>query len=104
VTRGTGKTLAMVKGLEPNSIVIIHSSGMRAYLENMLVDVRGLEFAKTIKIKVLSEQMIDELRGFHGTIAVDHWVYERSVDNLSRSERKAESLLHEFLYRRPIAK
>lgn len=104
VTRGTGKTLAMVKALQPNSIIIIHHPQMSFYLRDMIINVRGAEFFKTIEIKALNERTIMELRGFPGSIVCDHWVHERAKSDLSRSEFEALYELDTFLHTRPQVK
>ena len=77
-TRGTGKTLAMVRALtgEP-AIYVVHNLGLRKYVQDMIRDTHSEEIAKMVRVEVISGPSdIDRLRGRQEEIFVDHAAWD----------------------------
>ena len=73
--RGTGQTLAMVKLLPATgSVVVVHSSGLREYVKQMIHDVRGMDVLKatTVVICNRSDLAHNYLTGRCVPVIIDH--------------------------------
>ncbi len=77
--RGTGKTKAMVEGLTPGSIVVVHTGPMRGYVERMLRDLRGDEVAASVRVVTINARGDEaKLFGVRRPVVLDH-AFEEQV-------------------------
>lgn len=83
--RGTGKTKGLVETLQPNSIVVTHSDGMKHYIEQMIRDLRPK--LTGVKVVVVSRQGdAIKLQGESRHIAFDHACFGELPSNVQREE------------------
>lgn len=74
--RGTGLTKAMVEAL-PNDggVLVVHTTAMRHYVEQMVRDLRGIEIRKRCKVIVINRHVdLQKIEGLCGYIDIDHAV------------------------------
>lgn len=87
--RQTGRTTAMVKALPDGPVtILIPNSGMRAYLSQLIYDLRSKDFLDKVTIEVVQDRHdIDQLaRSWHSKtirFEVDH----ATLEHLSRHDR-----------------
>jgi predicted LPLAT superfamily acyltransferase len=69
-----GFTLAMVQALPATgAAVVVHNANMRDYLERMIEATRGAAVRQATRILVINSTYdADRLRGWRGTIHIDH--------------------------------
>jgi hypothetical protein len=71
--RGTGRTRRMVEHLPVSGCaVVVHNADGLRYVRQMIADLRGVEFLKTVRLCTLEN--VDNLRGVALPIYVDHYV------------------------------
>jgi hypothetical protein len=72
--RRSGRTKALVLGLEEGSIVIVHTVATVDYVRKMIYDLRGAYFARTCKVLYLTgaSDARRQLAGVDRPIAIDH--------------------------------
>ena len=73
----SGQTLSEVQKLNEGDAYVVHSGVMSNYVRQMIGDLRGWPFLKTIKIFIVSGWSdCDRLMGYRGVIRIDHAVLE----------------------------
>lgn len=83
--RGTGRTKRMVMSLpEGGCVVVVHTPDFIRYVRNMIGDLRGAEFLKSVRLASLS--YVDNLHGLDLPIYIDHFVVEYAWDRHLRRE------------------
>lgn len=64
--RQTGKTLELVKALpKSGAVVIVHSAGLRRYVERLVEDIHGTETAQAVSVRVVANRC-DALEAIQG--------------------------------------
>lgn len=76
--RGTGKTKAMVEALPADGcVVVVHSTPLRHYVEQMIHDLRGPEMLARCQVIVARNTAdCDRLYGQRRLVEIDHAVHD----------------------------
>jgi hypothetical protein len=98
--RGTGRTKRMVMDLpEDGCMVVAHNQDGLTYIRNMIGDLRGGSFLKSVRLSTLA--YVENLRGLDLPIFVDHFVLEYAFDrHLHREYEILLQLQQHAIFRR----
>lgn len=78
-TRGIGRTKQMVMDLpEGGCVVVAHNQDGLIYIRNMIGDLRGATFLKSVRLTSLA--YVENLRGLDLPIFADHYVLAYAFD------------------------
>ena len=90
--RRSGRTKALVLGLEEGSIVIVHTVAMVDHMRRMIYDLRGAYFARTCKVLYLSgvSDARRQLAGVDRPIAIDHAFLDYADPGLAAAVQEAK--------------
>ncbi len=95
--RRSGKTKALVLGLERHSIVIVHATALVDYVRAMIYDLRGSAFAHTCRVRCIyrGSDVARTLAGESRPVAVDHAFFDYAAQDAIDKVQKAVERINE---------
>jgi hypothetical protein len=85
--RGSGRTRKIVEEMAFPCTLVVHTPGMRYYMQQMIRDLRGEAADRQTDVIVIAKAGdAEKLRGIKGPIHFDHACFEELPSNVQRQE------------------